>query len=163
MPYCHFPISLGPPPPPDSGIRNFPQLCHSCHNQAEQLSQIPGHYNVTMWPCLSQLSQLASCHVALHHCTKWITMCNWLKKRQLWQLCLRRRGGFKNDSFSSFPHFSLYPFSVTVVTVDTLSALQCQWRSAAQKVWIILSKPFDNVKTAATIWTWDQELAWFTM
>ena len=130
MPYCHFAFPAGPTPPPAPRTRNFPQPWRSCHTQhrlADQLSQLSVYtlsmthlHIVTMWPCLSQLSQLASCHVALHQCTLWFTLCNCLFFEQLWQMCLRMRGGVKKDSFSSFTHFPLYPFLVTVVTVDHL-------------------------------------------
>ena len=162
MPYCQCSRFAGPHPPPDSGIRNFPQPWRNCHSQqgsADQLSQCTMWTMLTMWQYLSQLSQLTISHVALHQCTKWITMCNCLIFEQLWQLSLRMRGGSKKGSFSNFTHLSLYPFSVTVVTVDAPWLIQCAWCSAAQKVWIILQLGVDNVNngTILTMWTTKQE------
>ena len=79
MPYCHFPISLGPPPPPDSRIRNFPQPWRSCHTQpgsAEQLSQLHNVNHLDNVNPEGHLSQLTISHVALHQCTLWIKLHN---------------------------------------------------------------------------------------
>jgi len=51
MPYYHFPISPGPAPPPDSGIRNFPgslsQLSQSAGMSSTVVTVTYSH-NVTM-------------------------------------------------------------------------------------------------------------------
>ena len=72
MPYCHFFISPGPPPPPDSGIRNFPQPWRTCHTQpgsAEQMSQlhIVNHVDhVTMPVTLVTVDHLLCCAAPMH-------------------------------------------------------------------------------------------------
>ena len=75
MPYCQFPISLGPPPPPDSGTRNFPAtLAHLSQSTriggtvvtVDQLHNVNHVDHVTMPVTVVTVSQLPCCTAPMH-------------------------------------------------------------------------------------------------
>ena len=159
MPYCHFPISPGPGVGASAWTRNFPgSLAHLSQSPRMSGTVVTMHNvnhvdHVTMPVTVVTVSRLPCCNASMHKVNHNVQLPNF------WATVTNvppHARGVKKGSFSSFTHFPLYPFSVTVVTVDAPWLIHCAWCSAAQKVRIIFVLGVDIVKTAATMATYSQ-------